>query len=556
MNKLSEIDYIKMAILNPLNIYNYIMGLGFPDERYVYTNIMYVTFKKSLDLALPYDLYEPVLDMVLERHNITLDALLKVNKMSDKLGAFMSIIEEMRMDLLPMYAMMGESIKDGSEAEEEILNYRRLVYNLYLDPGGVYPELRTHLVLFTDREIEKLSIWVCESVQTILYNMIYHADEEQRGRVFMYKDGILGKQSRHDFVSSHRRLEPFCDIDDDIVLDASHVYEKKEKEATQGLRREVNNLDIQHGCDLKHPGDIVDTPSKFEVKINKLKKRLTKYLFRLNKMDFKKKMVKGTIYGTEVQNIEITKKFRKASPWFGPDEVEIDDVRFRVRFISYLFAWTIRHIKDVAEICFAINKDNDELEYLSKIDYAKRTVDKAIALADKIVNGEDMGDDLIYFEELIMYMESSPKTKKKVFKNTKNLRQQSQTLALDCRPFPAVPMYSQDILMDTMCKLAYMVSTHDIKMKIDIPFHQGYKFRKTRETKVIIKELGASILKRRKKCGVPLMFKYFVSSDPIIYSKWEDVNRDRELCVGVMALKYLAFIINDPNVERRVDLLV
>lgn len=542
-------DYIKQALLNPLLIFENIMGLGLPNEDYVYTNTVYFTFIEMLNAALPYDYYEPVINKLLVNFDITEDMLKKVDRQSHKLDGFMSIVHATRRDLLRLYAKMGSMIKDGESADLLVAEYRRLIRNLGLDSENFYPELRARQVFFSDKSLMDLSIWMCESLTTLLYNMLYHNDPEKVGRVFVYNENNhrTSPYTMEEFIKNEGKGHKKDKLHSDVKAKERRKKEQKE------LPIQVNKLDKESGCDLKHPEEVIDSQHKFEVKVNEYKYKLAKYLFKLNGMKLKRHLDGNTIFGLEVQNIEINKKFKKISPWFDKTEVDIDDPRFMIRFISFLFAWVIRHLNDVAEICYAMNKDGEYVEYESKMDYVKHTVKKAVSLADKIMKNENVEEDLLYFEELMMCMESSPKTKKKVLKNTENLRHNASLLCLEFKSFPSVAMYPQDVQMNTMVKLAYMVTTHDKKMKANLPFHEGYKFRKVSETKTILEELGKAIHKSHKKNPTPPMFKYFVESDPVIESQFKDVNENQNLATGIVALKYLAFIINNPDVEKRVD---
>lgn len=575
----SKYQYIKEAILNPLLIMENIMGSPFPNKEYVYLNTIYFTFIKALQLNIPYETYEIIIDKILEHHGITDDVLEKLDKQHKKLDGFMSIIHEIRIDLLKSYAQMGMRVVTGSDEEDAVLEYRKLIDAMYLDPENIIVEFEAHQILFERPTMMDLSVWIHESMHTLLFNMLHHDDKTKAGRIYVYtgenneydQEGMIpdGK-TRRRFIQVFNREFAVHDkaIKSNIKMDVRRKEREKKEEAEREERREirndkkknktdlpkqVNTIDKESGCNLKHPEKTVDTQYEFEVKVNKYKYALAKYLFKLNQMKLKKHIKNNTIFGMEVQNIELNKKFKKASPWFDKEEVETSDPKYMIRFISHIFAWTIRHLNDVAEICYAFNKDGEHIEYESKMEYVKYTVKRAVALADRIIRGESVEDDLMYFEELMMYMESSPKTKKRVKKNVKNFHRAVATTCLDAKPFPAIAMYPPNIQMDTMVKLAYMVTTHDKKMRADLPFHEKYKFNKTKETKVILQELGRAIHKTHKKLDTPPMFKYFVYSDPIIESQFRDVNENQELATGVVAMKYLAFLINDENVTKRID---
>lgn len=574
--------YIKEALLNPLLIMQNILGTGFPNESYLYVNTMYFTYIRALTENLPYDKYEIVIDKILEKHGITEEHLAKIDKMNRKLDAFIAIIQMVHMDLLSAYVKMAELVVTGSDEEDRVLEYRKLIDGMYLDPENMVVEFVAKQVFYSENSLWNLSIWLHESMHTLLYNMLHHDDLDKFGRVYLYcgyngEDAKPGYYHDIDFEGSHKYYiqrfnkenavlgEPVMPKEtrerkDKIHMDVKRtekeekIEEKKDKKRNKTeLPKQVNEMDKEAGCSLKHPEKTMDTQYQFETKVNKYKYALAKYLFKLNQMKLKKHIDNNTIFGMEVQNIEINKKFKKMSPWFDNTELDPSDPKYLVRFISHLFAWTIRHLTDVAEVCYAFNKDGEYIEYESKMEYVKYTVKRTVGIADKLIHGDGIEDDLLYFEELMMYMESSPKTKKRVKKNVKNFHRAAANICLDAKPFPAIAMYPQDIQMDTMVKLAYMVTTHDKKMRADLPFHEKYKFRKRKETKIILEELGRAIHKAHKKHETPPMFRYFVYSDPEIESQFDDVNENQDLATGVVAMKYLGFLLNDDNVREKIE---
>lgn len=548
-------QYIKEALLNPLLIMENIMGIGFPNEEYPYLNTLYFTFIDLITALIPkFEYSAPVIDEILRRAKISDEILEKLSKTRMQLDGFMITTQLCKRDLLYTYVKLGMNVETGSQLEDMALRYRKLINCMDLQPDAIYAELRGQNMFYSDKALNDLAVWLTESVMTLAHNALNHNNNEKVGRIYMYNPERSNSTVTEFHTDEYGRS--FFTIAEKDKIRTNVRAKPAQKEMRRELPKQVNKLDEEAGCDLKRPKKAVDTPHKFEVKVNKYKYALAKYLFKLNKTKLKKHLDENTIFGMEVQNIEINKKFRKMSPWFDKHEVDVDEAKFMFRFISYIFAWIIRHLSEIAEICYRVNKDNEEFEFESKMDYVKYTVKRAIALAEKIMDGLDIEDDLIYFESLMQCMESSPKTKKKVLKNINNLKDHVDLLSAEFKPFPNIKMYKQDVQMDTLVKLSYMVTTHDIKMKAGLEFHEGYRFRKVSETHDILVELGKAIHRSHKKVETPPMFRYFVASNPIVESQFDDVNDDQNLATGVMAMKYFAFLTNDHNVKERVESII
>jgi hypothetical protein len=164
-------------------------------------------------------------------------------------------------------------------------------------------------------------------------------------------------------------------------------------------------------------------------------------------------------------------------------------------------------------------------------------------------HNKPFGNDLIYFVELDTYINSERKDYKKNIRKMTNLEEQTFILSKRLTWWTTA---DEDVSMDTLLKLAYMVSTSDPKIKGRIEFHEGYKFRNVGETRQMITELGRAILDSREAYDIPKLYKYFVKSDPLLWSRFDDVNNDTELLVGLVALKFYAFISNDRRIQKRV----
>ena len=136
-------------------------------------------------------------------------------------------------------------------------------------------------------------------------------------------------------------------------------------------------------------------------------------------------------------------------------------------------------------------------------------------------------------------------------KKIDNIYSQTDILSYNLRRFAGT---SHDISMDTLLKLAYLVSVSAPNAKHVVEFCEGYKFKKGNTTRYLIENLGKSILDDSKKYGLQKMFRFFINSGPLVYSSIKQ--QSPYLSVGILALKYYSFLVNDKRIDKVLDKII
>lgn len=114
-----------------------------------------------------------------------------------------------------------------------------------------------------------------------------------------------------------------------------------------------------------------------------------------------------------------------------------------------------------------------------------------------------------------------------------------------------------DIAIDTIVKLAFMLATGSRKLDHILKFSQIEGCKKEDNASMIIRSLGKAIIqKSRKKKDRTPGFRIFVEANPRISLKFGKTTYDEFTITGYYAIMYLKFICSDKNVSEFINTMV
>ena len=104
-----------------------------------------------------------------------------------------------------------------------------------------------------------------------------------------------------------------------------------------------------------------------------------------------------------------------------------------------------------------------------------------------------------------------------------------------------------------LIEVSYLLCTNSTKVNKKLVKKSFKAFDSTKDSKALVKQLGNSISKYYKddKESLPMMFKAFGYAQPLIDSRYRDAKDDFDLLVGVNALAYTNFILNNKTVRKQ-----
>ena len=113
-----------------------------------------------------------------------------------------------------------------------------------------------------------------------------------------------------------------------------------------------------------------------------------------------------------------------------------------------------------------------------------------------------------------------------------------------------------DIAIDTIVKLAYVLCTGDTNLKRLVKFKKIEGIDRYYDVRGILETLGYAIEKKRKTKKRPIMYQAFVKASPDIRTKYDDVNRNGYLRTAIIALNYVEFVCDDKYVTKLIKSII
>lgn len=228
---------------------------------------------------------------------------------------------------------------------------------------------------------------------------------------------------------------------------------------------------------------------------------------------------------------------------------DIGGLKFRGRFVTKLLFFFLKHIDEIID---TIAEESEGI-YESKWNVRFNILNEMIFRLNSFV-ATFLTKDTYYEEHLEKLLELFMiYTKKERSVNViETFNEQKEFVKQACRTHE----YDEDITINNICKLAYVMSTENMKLKDCPRLEEGMTRKDYQSVKEQISDLGYAILERRCKEKEHPLYRMFTKSNPLYYSKFPEVNEEYDVNVGTKALLYLKFLIDDKYVSRFIDKLI
>lgn len=113
------------------------------------------------------------------------------------------------------------------------------------------------------------------------------------------------------------------------------------------------------------------------------------------------------------------------------------------------------------------------------------------------------------------------------------------------------------LMWDSIIKLAFMVATNTTHFRNLPKYKKGYKVTDRESLKENIGRLGLAILRHRSKYWKePVLYNIYTLACPEYDSRFEEVNEAIELNVGIKAIHYLMFIIDNNEFTSYIERVI
>lgn len=564
-----KINEIERCLVDPLRIYSLLWGLSLPLETLRVINAQYGPFMALYDALCNYPEFDSDIEKFILKHFDVEDELFPSDVLDDPFEghirlmtnflAFVNKYKELIFELQTKIVLKRLDNPDLQFVKEDM---PRFFLNLGYNPRGMALEVIRAMenLTFITPMSEKTTTQCCKFIREselhvidVLYNPEYYMDlmknraentvfvtEERTGRTTMKfkKPSIMFNVKKRDNVSPY--------VSDDML---PHRYVPDEDD----IRMSVNKLDEMHGVHADKHMDIIDTRDEFEEQVQIYKFMINKLISALNNINGDKYAKYEGIFGIYVGKMKINKKFRKISSIFDDNSYPITNIKFKSRFVSYVGTWLSRNLEDIATKCYKLNRDSMYSEYEMKMEYVDTAILHFLSFVENILMDKPYGHDIMYLNEIITYMESNSSKKhlKKMLKKITNIEKQTMILSEKVSHFIK---HQQDISMDTLLKLSYLVATNETDSTNIVEFQDGYRFNRGNLTRNMIEELGYMVMKTCKKNSSSRMFKFFMKSNPTIRTDYTGLSKP--LAVGISAIYYYSFMSNDKYITKIVNKMI
>ena len=485
--------HVKNAVLNPLYILK-ALGLDIPNDNVPYITSVHNVLKEKFKSLFDYNLNHEFIDDIMSNYDeISFETMIEI------LDNYVDDIQKYQ------YSVISLSDIDN-------------INDIEVDSESVYYELMDNLDVdeYTDRGIAVIS-----DIFTYLVN------------------GII------TMINTNQEATGY-EVDED---EEDETYYDEPGDDIKELTKNVNKLDKKKGVKLKKPKKTVSDEGELQEMIEMYKVALAKLLFLINDVKSTKYIVHDKIFGDTLKEININKKFKRKSRYFDEAFYAPERYEFRARFITYILKFIIDNLNDIPDICYRMSsEENPFIEYDVKYAQLNYLVQHTCELITSLLSGKDYEDDLLYLNEVIILVNTQ---NKKGIKKINKLYKQTECIKDHIR---RSKRKNQDVTCDTLLKLAYMVCVHDthkVNNMFDIP--DKYKVRNVKNNRYLLEYLGSSLLYAKDEYGVNDLFLAFLKSDPIVYSRWKDVNSCDRLALGICGIKFLSFVMNDNYINKFIN---
>ena len=535
---------LESAILNPLFIFDDIIGISFPVKELAYIDSLYELLFDLFDALFPPEKYGDDIHIILEDNDID-DEIddSSVNSAQDFTTLYIDVMDTIKDDIKKFHTDICKvSIKENEKVIEIVKELGKILLDFSINEKNIHAELRLldELEESTILEITELFMEMCSNILVSLA----HSELLEMG----------GKKEDKKPMDMKTVVSDFSILDSIIDEEVPKTKEKKAKKQKQitdyvenELETSVNILDKEHGCKLKKPKEVVDSPQKFIDNIDDMRMEVSKMLLSLNGIKKRLYIIKDEIYGTHLKDIKINKRFKKKSRCFDGESYFPESSMFKNRFLTYLMNYVIDNLAEMTEVCFYMNDDSKFTEYESRKDYTNEIIAKLCDLIYKMLSGENYQDEMLFFIKIESYMNADIDTKKKYLNKIDKIERDTMELSVNPSIFG---YFIQSDDMEDIMKMTYLVTTSNVRYKSKTKVDESFKFRNKSEAKKLIESLGKKILDSKK--NLSKLFDFYLKSDPVILSKWNNINDNKKLLVGVTAISFYAFITSNKHIGKRV----
>lgn len=329
----------------------------------------------------------------------------------------------------------------------------------------------------------------------------------------------------------------------------------KQKIDEKELLEEVNKFDKEFGIRLKHP-DIWANPDRYrEVYESNCEVEIASLICVLNGVNlhdyYNDEFMESM--GPKMFNVNVNdKEFTDLSFLNWGDTMSTyytDSLEFKLRFLTYILSRFLGRMSNTTErkvgTGYICNHSMEEQRIL----FSNEIMKDIHIFINCIIEGD--------YQNIILKMHSNLSYTKKNLKH-KKLCKRLNSMILDTRKNMKHPLFGKaffddDIIINNLLQISYILVTNDYEGNHGVPnFKKIEGATKQHDLILLIEKLGKCII--LSKYNYSIMFKAFIEARPKVLTEYyEEVNENSCIKIGVLALEFTKFVMNDKNVNKFIN---
>lgn len=322
------------------------------------------------------------------------------------------------------------------------------------------------------------------------------------------------------------------------------------------LVNEVNKCDKSFGIRLKHH-DYFDEPQQlFDISCSNAEIYIAKIITVLNGISLENYFCTNEEYGTVSgpigpENIEFTEL--SSLEWEKNNKYDIKSLMFKCRFLT-MYLQFIMHKLDVIAKNRSINGKSRFGVYEHSYFYLKNIISDVKKLVLCMLTSDEYSNILLINLMHSSYLKKKGKPRKfnhRLNKAITELKNGTKSLAFINEEF-----MSDDLIIYSVLRIAYMLCSNDTDCSVIPEFRFIEGATREHNLSCLIRSLGESILIHQKYSKRPVMYRAFNAAEPLIMTDFVDVNDDYHLSIGIRALAYTDFILNDKKLHKFINKMI
>ena len=321
---------------------------------------------------------------------------------------------------------------------------------------------------------------------------------------------------------------------------------KMSKEFIDDLRREVNSFDKEFGVKLKKINPKAEPEMVFKSFTDSFKIYLYKVLCEINGIE-------PIIYEDgEVYSFG-NKEFTDLSllEWGKDNYYGVNSYIYRCRFLTVFLTEYIEKIDKIALKKYDYLSLFKTGKYENAYFYMKRLTDDTRRFIKVMLSGGPYGNIFLKMNNNCNFIRTKKTDPRELNKYIIDIRHELK-IGLSHTLLKPAEM-PEDIAIYSILQLAYLICTGETSID-ELPNFRDVEGADTSyELRGLTEALGAAILESRKFRKRPILYLAFNRANPSFSSRYQDINENWFISVGVRALEYTKFFCNDKYITKFIN---